>query len=556
MPQPAFAAGPGEDDGSAALDSGGLPSHQSFTSVVTAVRWTTTVAALLLLSTGTRTRADALVGAGVLAYGLWRTIRPIEVSGGSRATTVGILVEAAVMVAAVVATGYWNSFFVLGLVTVVCVAGFGGGAPFSLPTASACVLAVGLPYHLAGGDEASARLTIQWAGELGLVAMVTGYARRLTLTASAETSVFIGRLRQLSEANRLLLQLHHVATTLPMSLDLNETLDSSATRLRELFDPDVIVILVRDDLTAWSAVASSGVQLGTQMTEADLPPVLRESLTSRSTRRVSLVDGAGPGLAPDSRSGLYAPLWARQELVGLVAMERCSQVAFADPQVALLEAFVEQMAVAIDNARWFARIGTLAVEEERSRIARDLHDRVGQSLALVGFELDRAAKSQSEQDLRRQVAELRATVRSVVAELRETLYDLRTDVSEEHDLGAALTEYLERVGRRSGLSVSLRLDTAHRLPLTVEREMWRIAQEAVTNAERHAHAASLEVRWQTGDGGAMLSVKDDGTGMPDQRRSDGYGLTGMQERADAIGASFDIISAPGNGTEVRVGVRR
>jgi len=174
----------------------------------------------------------------------------------------------------------------------------------------------------------------------------------------------------------------------------------------------------------------------------------------------------------------------------------------------------------------------------------------------VGFELDRAAKSRSEEDLRHQVAALRQTVQSVVAELRETLYDLRTDVSEEHDLGAALTEYLDRVGRRSGMAVSLRLEASQRWPLPVEREIWRIAQEAVTNAERHARARSLEVRWRTEETAALLSVRDDGAGMPETRRRDGYGLIGMRERADAINASFTIVSSPGEGTEVRLEIRQ
>lgn len=534
-----------------------LPSEESFTSVVTAVRWATTAVSLLLFSTGIRKPADAVVAAGVLAYSLWRTVRPIKVAVAGPATAMGVVAEMAVMLTAVVATDYWNSFFVLGMVTAVCVAAFAGGIAFALPVAGASVLVVALPYHLAGGNLSRPGLTIQWAGLLLLVAIVADYARRITLTKSAETSAFIGRLHQLSEANSLLLKLHQVATTLPMSLDLNETLDSSVARLRELLEPDVLVVLLRDERGTWSAVRSSGAQLPGRLEQADLPPLLSAACAGRSPRLVTpLGGGLAEGLAATSGSGLYAPLWARQELVGLVALEHPSPTAFDVPQAAVLEAFVEQMAVSLDNARWFSRIGTLAVEEERSRIARDLHDRVGQSLALVGFELDRATKSRSEEDLRRQVQALRGTVRSVVSELRETLYDLRTDVSEEHDLGVALTEYLDRVGRRSELDVSLRIEAGHRWPLTVEREILRIVQESVTNAERHARARSLEVLWRTEPGQALLRVKDDGAGLPDERRPDGYGLIGMKERADAIGATLAIVSAPGQGTEIRVELRR
>ncbi len=530
---------------------------ESFTAVVTAVRWATTAVALLLLSTGTRTRADAITGAGVLAYALWRTVRPIEISRGGAYAITATLVEMAVMLTAVILTGYWTSVFVLGLVTVVCVAGFAGGYAFSLPAAATSILAVAVPYHLTDAT-ATVRFTSQWAGELMLVAIVTGFARGLTVTASAETSAFMDRLRQLSEANRLLLQLHHVTTTLPMSLDLNDTLESNAARLRDLFEPDVLVILLRDD-GIWTVAKSSGTQLAGELATADLPQILADALADATPTLVTPLGGSnGQGLTDESRAGLYAPLWARQELVGLVALERRGVDGFAAPQPALLEAFVEQMAVSIDNARWFARIGTLAAGEERTRIARDLHDRVGQSLALVSFELDRAARNTPEEDVRRQLLDLRETVRSVVAELRETLSDLRTDISEEHDLNTALSKFLDRVARRALLEVTFSQKASRRLPIPVEREIWRIAQEAVTNAERHSGARSLVLAWTTGEQEAELRVTDDGKGMPPSsaRRQDSYGILGMQERADAIGGSLTIVSTPDQGTEVRLWLRR
>ena len=533
------------------IEAAALPG-ENFTSVVTAIRWTTTAAALLVLSSGARTQSDAVPGAVVLTLALWRTISPVEVTRGTRAALVGILTEAAVIVSTVVATDYWTSPYVLGVFTVVSVAGFSGGMSTSLPTAAACIAAIAIPYHLRAATP-DLRLTVQWAGEISLVAVVTGYARRITLRASAETTAFLGRLQQLSEANNLLLELHRVASSLPMSLDLGETLESSASRLRDLFEPDVVVILVRDETSGWTVVRSLGVSLAAHLEDGDLPPLL-ETISREPLPLLASVIDPGAGLAPDSRSGIYAPLRAHQELVGVLAVERISAEPLTPSHLTLMEAFAEQLAVAIDNARWFSRIGTLAAERERSRIARDLHDSVGQSLALVGFELDRAAKSASEDEIRQQVHELRETVRSVVGELRETLSDLRTDVSEEHGVGQALHEFVARVRRRTELEICLEVDARRRLPLAVERELWRIAQEAITNAERHAEATSVTVVWATDDRSAVLRVTDDGRGMPsaDHRRPGGYGLLGMQERADAIGATFAVTSAPGAGTEVRV----
>lgn len=529
---------------------------ENFTAVVTAIRWTTTAAALLVLSIGAKSDSNAVAGAAVLAYALWRTIRPVDVGKGAKAALVGVVSEAAVMVSVVVGTGYWNSPYVLCVFTVVSLAGFSGGVATAVPTAAVCITAIAIPYHLRGADP-DIGLTVQWAGEIALVATVTGYARHITQRASEKTSAFLGRLQQLSEANGLLLQLHRVATTLPMSLDLSETLESSANRLRDLFEPDVMVILVREDAARWTVVRSSGLNLQSQLADRDLPPILAEAGAQHLPQLRTASEGA-PFLGPDSTTGMYAPLWAREELVGLVAVERNAADPLSDAQLTLMEAFAQQMAVAIDNARWFSRIGTLAAERERNRIARDLHDSVGQSLALVGFELDRAAKSASEDEMRRQVQQLRETVKYVVAELRETLSDLRTDVSEEYGVSKALHDFVDRVERRSGLRVTLQVQAERRLPLAVERELWRIAQEAIANAERHAEAGSLMVVLSTGEHDAVLCVADDGKGMPssDYRRPGGYGLLGMQERADAIGATLAVTSAPGAGTEVRVTLGR
>jgi signal transduction histidine kinase len=172
---------------------------------------------------------------------------------------------------------------------------------------------------------------------------------------------------------------------------------------------------------------------------------------AESTAQVLVVPLDDPVLqriGAESRSGLYARLTARQELVGLVAVERRTTAPFSNHDVAVLSEFSQQMAIGIDNARWFSRIGTLAAEQERSRIARDLHDRVGQSLALVGFELDRASKQGGDAEVRQKLLDLRENVRAVVTELRETLYDLRTDVSDERDITVAMTDFLDLLRAR------------------------------------------------------------------------------------------------------------
>jgi signal transduction histidine kinase len=152
---------------------------------------------------------------------------------------------------------------------------------------------------------------------------------------------------------------------------------------------------------------------------------------------------------------------------------------------------------------------------------------------------------------------LRKDVRGVVGEVRDTLYDLRTDVSDIADLPSVIAGFLERVHDRSGLETAVEVTGSGRLPLLQEREMWRVAQEAVTNVERHAHATSVVIRWQCDGEGAVLEVIDDGRGFERGQagRLDSYGLLGMRERAASIGAVMVIDTAPGKGATIRCVLR-
>jgi signal transduction histidine kinase len=214
--------------------------------------------------------------------------------------------------------------------------------------------------------------------------------------------------------------------------------------------------------------------------------------------------------------------------------------------------------LAVDNARWFARLRTVGADEERTRIARDLHDRIGQSLAYLAFELDRIVKKDERHDpISEDLSGLREDVRGVVREVRDTLYDLRTDVSDDKDVESVLREFAGRIEERTDMSVSLRIDQSARMPRLQERELWRIAQEAMINAERHSGGTHIDVFWYSDGDEAIAEVRDDGKGMPLGRvgRLDSYGMLGMRERASSIGAALSVDSIPGRGVTVRVSVR-
>jgi signal transduction histidine kinase len=498
-------------------------------------------------------------GTALVVYAATRTFFPLRYYEDDPWSLLQLLGELALTVIAVAATGYWNSPFVFTVISAVMAAGFARGFGFALRLAVACALALTIPYCVVATSTRSRSVRLQdsaqWSAELVLVALVAGYARRLFGEAEVRHSLALDRISRLAEANALLSSLHRVAQSLPSSFDLDEILESTVARVRELVDCQVVAILLGDgNGTPWTVSVVEGVRLPSELPDADLPPAARVAISTTTPYGVPALGGTqGPGLAPTSKSGVYAPLRAREQLVGVLALEHIGEGHLGTREARLVEGLMEPAALAIDNARWFARLRTVGAAEERTRIARELHDRIGQSLAYVAFELDRILKRSEAQNVHTDLERLRGDVRSVVGEVRETLYDMRTDVTETRGLVDALESYVSRVRERAGLETSFRHQETARLPVPQEREMWRIAQEAISNVERHARASHFNVSWRCDGSSALLVVTDDGLGFPVGRagRVDSYGMLGMRERADAIGAVLEFESAEGRGTTVR-----
>jgi signal transduction histidine kinase len=476
-----------------------MPSRVTSAPALAAVRWATLTLSLVL-ATGTA-HPSLAVGGALLAYAVWRTARPLSDERG--ATNFAVVTDVALHVAVVASTGWWRSPYVITLL-----------APIATATHANAVL------------------------------------RR----ADRRESLALTHLTRLDEANGLLSELHRVAQSLPVSLDLGETVAATAARVRELFQPNAFALLLRDDAgDGWIVAASMGVQLSSAVKTANLPAPLAAAADAVGATLVPDLSEAGPGLGSVTSSGLYTPLRARNKLVGLLAIERVIPTTLSDWDRRLLDGVAEQAALAIDNARWFGRLRRMGADEERTRIARELHDNVGQALAYMSFELSRIGRDAKEEAVADDLRALRDDVRTILGEVRETLSDLRAEVSEDRDLITTVDAFLSRLGRRTPLDVAFEHVGDGRLPLRVEREVWRIAQEALVNAEHHARARHVKVRWSCDGTTGMLEVADDGQGIsPAARAKPGsYGLTGMRERADAIGASLAINSAPGKGTTVR-----
>jgi signal transduction histidine kinase len=206
----------------------------------------------------------------------------------------------------------------------------------------------------------------------------------------------------------------------------------------------------------------------------------------------------------------------------------------------------------------FDEIRTMATADERQRIAREIHDGIAQEVASLGYVVDHMASTTREPSVAQGLRELRGELSRVVADLRLSIFDLRSDVSATNGLGAALSDYVRQVGAKSDLTVHLTLNEAStRLSPVVEAELLRIAQEAITNARKHASAHNLWVDVWTDPPQASLTVRDDGRGI-NGRRDDSYGISIMRERASRIDATVDITSGSGDeatrGTVVTVKV--
>jgi signal transduction histidine kinase len=520
-------------------------------------RWAS-LAAGAILAAGDLHLAILVSGILLLLYAGFRTLKPIALTGSPRAAA-EIGLEIVFHVVIIARTGSWNSPFVIAILPTVVAAGFARGYAFALELSTAATVVLGFWFDRRWNTHPRSYVIVMsaaWLALFLLVSLVSSYSRHVLEENARQATLTLDRLGRLAEANKLLFQLNKIAQTLPSSLDMGEVLDSTISRLRDLIDFDAITILLLEDADrTWVPVREVGNPDQATLTTSQLPPVLLRALGQTGALTESRLGGdQGAGLWPEAGSGIYASLSARGSQIGLLALESAGAGQFEQTDVEVLNGITDSFSYAVSNARLFSRLRTIGAEEERTRIARDLHDQIGQALAHLGFEIDRAKRASDRGELMSpRLVELRGEVSGVIRMVRDTLYDLRTDVTESQDMLTTMELFLSRVKERAGLEVSIAHEATGRLPLIQEREMWRIAKEAVINVERHAKANSLTLTWQSDGRSAELVVADDGIGIdPERARADSYGMIGMRERAATIGARIEIDSEPGQGTNIRV----
>ncbi len=225
-----------------------------------------------------------------------------------------------------------------------------------------------------------------------------------------------------------------------------------------------------------------------------------------------------------------------------------------DPSVAALARTFNEMLERLESERRESAHQALVVQEaERARIARELHDEVGQTLTGVMLQVEGLAAVIPD-DLREQLDELRETARDGTEEVRRIARRLRPEALEDLGLQSALSALAARVADQAHLDISKHLDSRLTLSQPQELVVYRVAQEALTNVARHAGAEHVELRLARDDRYAVLCVRDDGHGVQPADLRSSNGIRGMRERAMLIGARLAIQARPERGTEVKLSI--
>jgi signal transduction histidine kinase len=269
-------------------------------------------------------------------------------------------------------------------------------------------------------------------------------------------------------------------------------------------------------------------------------------------------NGWWPRGHPDMHSFLGVPIVAPEGVIGafyLTEKEGESDFTAADQE--LIQLLAAHAAIAITNARLYEQSRELSILSERNRLALELHDAVSQKLFSLVLNAEAAAMllDRDANEARAKVVKLQELAREALDELRSLIFELRPPDLERDGLCGALRKHVDVLRRIQPARIELEGDLELAPDLRRDQDVFRIAQEALQNALRHAHATHIVLRLRAEDGRLVLDVEDDGVGFdPDAAdvRSRRLGLTSMEERAQRLGARLEVRSAEGAGTTVHL----
>ncbi|MDR7522255.1 MAG: GAF domain-containing protein [Armatimonadota bacterium] len=353
--------------------------------------------------------------------------------------------------------------------------------------------------------------------------------------------------------------------------DVNRVLDLVTSSARDLLAADVAMLSLVDAagrvvvLRAASGLradALAGVELALgqglagQVVLTGQPLVVADYLTeARISREDPMVRQEG------LRTHVGVPISARGRAIGCLAVAYRRRQPVTDDDVHLLSRMANQAAIAIENARLYEQVQSLAILEERDRLGREMHDSLGQSLGLLNLkvklveDLVSAGRTHEAQE---ELAQIRQTIREAYDEVRHAIMGLRTSGARE-DLEVALRVQVARFREQARLPVVYEVaGPIPTVPALAAVQITRIVQEALTNVRKHAEAKAVRVTLGVEDSRLAVRIVDDGRGFDveatQQAPGARFGLETMRERAESIGGTLTVTSAPGAGTTVALSV--
>jgi ligand-binding sensor domain-containing protein/signal transduction histidine kinase len=358
--------------------------------------------------------------------------------------------------------------------------------------------------------------------------------------------------------------LREILTILNSNRSLKESLDAIILQVMVLVETQAVAIFRCEDPGYPVILASNLPKSGAEQAEKGLPglpdwitgPILRGQTAAYPDLVAYRPARPGDNDLFSPFAALYAlPLQFNDRVEGGLILLFTFVRYFGEEDWKIAAGFADHAALAIANAELRSQAEVIAVSAERSRLARDLHDAVTQTLfatSLIAEVLPRLWE-RNPQAAMLKVAEIRELTRGALAEMRTLLMELRPTALEDVPLTDLLQQLSEAFTGRARVPVELDLDHTIELPSAVKIGFYRIAQEALNNVQKHARATQVCIRLGNGDGQVGLSILDNGVGFDKIKTSpDHFGLGIMEERAQTVGARFEVESQAGAGTRVSV----
>ncbi|MBK8020823.1 MAG: PAS domain S-box protein [Chloroflexi bacterium] len=413
-----------------------------------------------------------------------------------------------------------------------------------------------------------------------LWAMVSGSAVRTSSDRFLYTILVVSdigarmRIERSEKEQRAIAEvLRDTALLLTTALDLPTIIRTILGNIGRVVQHDLAFVLMIDEDRAYVATADD--RQGD--TPAELDPDLRsfeiailevEFLKTMNKTCLPIVipdwqDHGAFDAVPQTESMhalVGAPILSRGEVTGFLVLFARQSGFFADMHAQLLIVFASQAASALQNARAHEQARTLAVMNERHRLARDLHDAVTQTLfsaSMVSETLPRLWKEMPEK-LLHHLDQIHLLTRGALAEMRVLLLELRPDQLTRINLSTQIRQLADALRARKHIDITLKLDDEYAIPVPVTIALYRITQEGVNNVVKHSNATELDIDLVATESRILLTIEDNGVGFipVPVEQSTGFGLYTMRERAQEIGAAITITSAPDQGTTISVDWQR